>query len=79
MLISFKKLFEPIPDDQLFDDELFWNMAYHDDVGWPEKNLGRRKSRSRSIAIQRPDPNMLAVVQMKQQEGQAQHNAGYLP
>ncbi|XP_023323296.1 ammonium transporter Rh type A [Eurytemora carolleeae] len=50
IFISIQKLFDTIPDEELFDDDLFWNMPDHDDVGYPERNAGyRRKSRSRSM------------------------------
>ena len=34
LFISMKKLFETIPDDQLFNDELFWAIADDDNAGF---------------------------------------------
>ena len=49
LLISMKQLFDPIPDDQLFDDEVFWAVADGDSAGYQQlAKDSRRGSRRRS-------------------------------
>ena len=45
--INMKKLFETIPDDQLFNDELFWVIADDDNAGFyqPEVITNSRMNR----------------------------------
>ena len=45
LFISMKKLFETIPDDQLFNDELFWAIADDDNAGFyqPEVNKNSKQ------------------------------------
>lgn len=52
LLISMKQLFDPIPDDQLFDDEVFWAVADGDSAGYQQlpADNSRRGSRRRSRA-----------------------------
>lgn len=39
LFISTKKLFETIPDDQLFNDELFWVIADDDNAGFDQPEV----------------------------------------
>ena len=39
LFISMKKLFETIPDDQLFNDELFWVIADDDNAGFDQPEV----------------------------------------
>ena len=47
VFISMKKLFETIPDDQLFNDELFWVISDDDNAGFyqPEVITNSRMNR----------------------------------
>ena len=70
LLISFKKLFEPVPDDQLFDDEIFWNIADDDNAGYADmgakssKTPTRRRSRARSITQSDNSAEIAAIAKM---------------
>ena len=88
LLISFKKLFEPVPDDQLFDDELFWNIADDDNAGFdysnkPSKTPTRRRSRARSISQHDNSEDIAAIAKIVQGRGDDFHlhpaSAAYLP
>jgi uncharacterized protein YneF (UPF0154 family) len=57
LFISNKKIFDPIPDDQLFDDEVFWELADDDSAGFQQPDttgkrasISRRRSRARSTS-----------------------------
>ena len=56
LFISMKKLFETIPDDQLFNDELFWVIADDDNAGFyqPEVKRNSRMNQSKSIIYVSP-------------------------
>ena len=55
--INMKKLFETIPDDQLFNDELFWVIADDDNAGFyqPEvitnSRMNRRKMHHMYVSL----------------------------
>ena len=72
LLISFKKLFENVPDDQLFDDELFWNIADDDNAGFVEKTSRtpiRRRSRARSLSKHDQSEEVAAISKMIHNHG----------
>ena len=51
-IMSVKKLCDNIDYDQLFDDELFWEIADDDNAGYDvNKDVKRRKSRARSTSL----------------------------
>ena len=51
-IMSVKKLCDNIDHDQLFDDELFWEIADDDNAGVDlNKDVKRRKSRARSTSL----------------------------
>ena len=91
LLISFKKLFEPVPDDQLFDDEIFWNIADDDNAGFDEsgkkssKTPTRRRSRARSVSHHDNSEEVAAIAKMVHNQGQMKEthlhpaSAAYLP
>ena len=76
LFISFEKIFEPVPDDELFDDDPFWNMADHDNVGFQHPIALRKKSRSRSL---RNDTNDLASIASVAMTKDGHLNAGFNP
>ena len=51
LFISMKKLFETIPDDQLFNDELFWVIADDDNAGFYQPEVKRNSSMNQSKSI----------------------------
>jgi len=75
LLISFKKLFEPIPDDQLFDDELFWEIADDDNAGFEGhskptgKTPTRRRSRARSMSHPEQSKEVAAISHILHNQG----------
>ena len=51
LFISMKKLFETIPDDQLFNDELFWVIADDDNAGFYQPEVKSNSSKMPCICI----------------------------
>ena len=51
LFISMKKLFETIPDDQLFNDELFWVIADDDNAGFYQPEVKSNSSKNQSKII----------------------------
>ena len=54
-LISLTRLCDGVPHDQLFDDELYWDLPDSDSAGFPlatkEGGTIRRRSRARTSSV----------------------------
>merc|ERR1712198_99721 len=56
-IMSVNTLCDVINDDQLFDDELFWEVAEDDNPGYDvNKTISRRHSRMRSQSLSKVGP-----------------------
>ena len=76
LLITFEKIFESVPDDQMFDDELFWHMAEDDSAGFHQHqetskrgSVSRRRSRGRSSSKDLSNDSAIRSMAVSQESG----------
>ena len=80
-IMSVKKLCDNIDNDQLFDDELFWEIADDDNAGYDvTKDTRRRKSRARSTSLSKiGSAGEKDEIDVDQNNLQLQIPSSYLP
>lgn len=84
LLITFEKIFESVPDDQMFDDELFWHMAEDDSAGFHQHqetskrgSVSRRRSRGRSSSKDLSNDSAIRSMAVSQESGVRSRNRSH--